>query len=80
MIGGGVGLLARFLLGNPATAPGAFALVGMGAVFAGIVRAPVTSIIMIFEMTNNYSIILPSMVANITSYALATRLDSTPHL
>lgn len=78
MIGGTVGLIARYALGNPAIEPGAFALVGMGAVFAGIVRAPVTSIIIIFEMTNNYSIILPLMVANITSYALASRLSPTP--
>jgi CIC family chloride channel protein len=78
MLGGVVGLLAQFLLKNPQTQAGAFALVGMGAVFAGIVRAPVTSIIIIFEMTNNYSIILPLMVANITSYALATRLSPVP--
>ncbi len=78
MIGGAVGILAQLMLGNPLTQPGAFALVGMGAVFAGIVRAPVTSIIIIFEMTNNYSIILPLMVANITSYALATKLSPTP--
>jgi CIC family chloride channel protein len=78
MLGGAVGLGAQYLLGNLATQPGAFALVGMGAVFAGIVRAPVTSIIIIFEMTDNYSIILPLMVANITSYALATELSPTP--
>jgi chloride channel protein, CIC family len=78
MIGGAVGLLTRFALSNSSTEPGAFALVGMGAVFAGIVRAPVTSIIIIFEMTRNYSIILPLMVANIISYVLATRLSPTP--
>jgi CIC family chloride channel protein len=78
MIGGVVGLGARYLLGEPLTQPGAFALVGMGAVFAGVVRAPVTSIIIIFEMTNNYSIILPLMVANIISYLLATKLSPTP--
>src|SRR5215831_584646 len=78
MLGGAIGLGAQHLLGNPATQPGAFALVGMGAVFAGIVRAPVTSIIIIFEMTNNYSIILPLMIANISSYVLATRLSPTP--
>ena len=78
MIGGAVGLLTRFALSTSLTEPGAFALVGMGAVFAGIVRAPVTSIIIIFEMTQNYSIILPLMVANIISYALATRLSPTP--
>ncbi len=78
MVGGIVGLLAGDLLGNSVTQPGAFALVGMGAVFAGIVRAPVTSIIIIFEMTNNYSIILPLMVANIISYVLASRLSPQP--
>ena len=50
----------------------------MGAVFAGIVRAPITSIVIIFEMTNNYSVILPLMAANITSYALARRLSPMP--
>ena len=78
MIGRAVGLLTRFVLSNAMTEPGAFALVGMGAVFAGIVRAPVTSIIIIFEMTHNYSIILPLMVANITSYVVATKLHPTP--
>ncbi|MGH9765698.1 MAG: chloride channel protein, partial [Blastocatellia bacterium] len=78
MLGGGVGILTQHLLGNPLTQPGAFALVGMGAVFAGVVRAPVTSIIIIFEMTNNYSIILPLMIANIISYALAMKLSPTP--
>ncbi len=78
MFGGIVGLLASHLLGTPVTQPGAFALVGMGAVFAGIVRAPVTSIIIIFEMTNSYSLILPLMVANITSYVLASKLSPRP--
>jgi CIC family chloride channel protein len=78
MFGGTVGLLASHLLANSVTQPGAFALVGMGAVFAGIVRAPVTSIIIIFEMTRSYSIILPLMVANITSYVLASKLSPQP--
>jgi CIC family chloride channel protein len=77
MLGGLVGLAAAGVLG-PGSQPGAFALVGMGAVFAGIVRAPITSIVIIFEMTNNYSVILPLMAANITSYALARRLSPTP--
>lgn len=78
MLGGVVGIVASALLGSPSTQPGAFVLVGMGAVFAGIVRAPITSIVIIFEMTNNYSIILPLMAANITSYALARRLSPMP--
>jgi len=78
MLGGVIGALASFALGSAHTQPGAFVLVGMGAVFAGIVRAPITSIVIIFEMTNNYSVILPLMAANITSYALARRLSPTP--
>jgi CIC family chloride channel protein len=78
MLGGMVGLLTHSIPGGLASQPGAFALVGMGAVFAGIVRAPITSIVIIFEMTGNYSMILPLMVANITSYALASKLSATP--
>jgi CIC family chloride channel protein len=57
--------------------PGAFALVGMGAVFVGVIRTPLTSILIIFEMTNDYALILPLMLANMTSYALARYLE--PH-
>ena len=49
-------------------ASGAYALVGMGAAFAGIVRVPLTSVIMIFEITRDYSIIVPLMIANLISY------------
>lgn len=78
MLGGVVGTLASAILADPGTQPGAFVLVGMGAMFAGVVRAPITSIVIIFEMTNNYSVILPLMAANITSYALARRLSPEP--
>ncbi len=57
---------------------GAFALVGMGAVFAGIIRAPMTSVLIIFEMTGAYSLILPLMVANMTAYALARHWRNIP--
>jgi CIC family chloride channel protein len=52
---------------------GAFALVGMGAVFAGVVRAPITSVLIIFEMTGGYGLVLPLMIANMTAYGLARR-------
>jgi CIC family chloride channel protein len=55
-------------------ARGAFALVGMGAVFAAVIRVPITSILLIFEMTYNYEIILPVMIANALAYAVASRL------
>ncbi len=78
MIGGVIGIVTQSVTGDIATQPGAFALVGMGAVFAGIVRAPVTSILIIFEMTDSYSIILPLMIANISSYVIASRMEPTP--
>ncbi len=52
---------------------GAFALVGMGAAMAGSLFAPVTAVIMIFEVTNNYFLILPLMIASIVSLAFARR-------
>ncbi len=53
---------------------GAFALVGMGAFFAAVIRAPFTSILMIFELTRDYNIMLPLMLANITAYVIAERI------
>jgi CIC family chloride channel protein len=43
----------------------------MGAVFAGTVRAPMTSILIIFEMTGGYGLVLPLMIANMSAFALA---------
>jgi CIC family chloride channel protein len=50
----------------------------MGAVFAGIVRAPMTSVVMIFEMTQDYAVIVPLMIANLVSLFLASRLQREP--
>ncbi len=57
---------------------GAFAVVGMGAVFAGIVRAPMTSILIVFEMTGGYGLVLPLMIANMTAFVLARYLRPVP--
>src|SRR5436189_5273306 len=50
----------------------------MGAVFAGIIRAPITSVLIIFEMTGSYVLILPLMISNMTAYALARHVRPTP--
>lgn len=71
MLGGTIGFLDVKLLNHPGHEIGAFALVGMGAVFAGIIRAPITSVLIIFEMTGSYGLILPLMIANMTAYGLA---------
>jgi len=58
--------------------PGAYALVGMGAAFAGIVRAPMTSVLIIFEMTQDYAVIVPLMIANLVSLFIASQLQHEP--
>jgi CIC family chloride channel protein len=78
MLGGTLGTFAhRFFPAYTAT-PGAYALVGMGAVFAGIVRAPMTSVLIIFEMTQDYAVIVPLMIANLVSLFLASRWQRKP--
>lgn len=74
MTGGVVGWIAHALFPSFSAGYGAYALVGMGAVFAGIIRAPMTSVLIIFEMTQDYYIILPLMVANLVSLAISRRL------
>jgi CIC family chloride channel protein len=75
MLGATVWHLLIFIEPNSKIAHGAFALVGMGAMFAAVVRVPITSILLIFEMTYNYEIILPLMIANAIAYAVASRLS-----
>jgi len=78
MLGGAIGSMAhRFLPGHTATA-GAYALVGMGTLFAGIVRAPMTSVLMIFEMTHDYAVIVPLMISNLVSFFISSRLQRHP--
>jgi CIC family chloride channel protein len=78
MIGGAVGSVAHQLFPGSTAGPGAYALVGMGTAFAGIVRTPLTSVIMIFEMTRDYSIIVPLMISNLISFMVSYRLQRQP--
>jgi CIC family chloride channel protein len=78
MLGGAVGTGAHRLFPAYTATPGAYALVGMGAVFAGIVRAPMTSVLMIFEMTQDYAVIVPLMIANLVSLFISSRLQRQP--
>lgn len=78
MAGGAMGGAAHFLLPDYTAGVGAYALVGMGAAFAGIIRVPLTSVIMIFEITRDYSIIVPLMIANLISYFISSRLQKEP--
>ncbi|HIQ05792.1 MAG TPA: CBS domain-containing protein [Anaerolineae bacterium] len=74
MLGGTFGLIVHQLWPQATANPGAYALVGMSAVFAGAAHAPVTAVIILFEMTGDYRIILPLMLATAISTILARHL------
>jgi CIC family chloride channel protein len=78
MVGASVGAVAHLLFPASTAGPGAYALVGMGAAFAGIVRTPLTSVIMIFEVTRDYTIIVPLMIANLIAYYISQKLQKEP--
>jgi CIC family chloride channel protein len=78
MMGGAVGSLAHLLLPEYTGSVGAYALVGMGTAFAGILRVPFTSVIMIFEITRDYSIIVPLMISNMISFFISQKLQKEP--
>jgi CIC family chloride channel protein len=78
MLGGAMGMLDGVLFHHAGEPIGAFALVGMGAVFSGIIRAPMTSVLIIIEMTSGYSLILPLMIANMSAYVLARHWRPVP--
>ena len=78
MAGGAVGMLVHRIAPFPTGDPGAYALVGMGTLFAGIIRAPMTSVFMIFEITQDYQILVPLMVANMLSFVISRRYQPVP--
>ena len=78
MIGGAVGHVAHLLFPESTAGPGAYALVGMGTAFAGIIRTPLTSVIMIFEVTRNYTIIVPLMISNLIAFYISQRFQREP--
>ena len=78
MLGGAFGYIDSLVFHHSSVDVGAFALVGMGAVFAGIIRAPITSVLIIFEMTGSYGLILPLMISNMTAFALARHFRPVP--
>ena len=78
MLGGAVGSVAHNLFPGYVATAGAYALVGMGTTFAGIVRAPMTSVVMIFETTRDYSVIVPLMISNLVSFFVSSRFQRQP--
>ena len=75
-LGAGYGQVLHDAVPQWATTPGAYALVGMGAVFAATARAPITAVIIIFELTGDYGIILPLMVAVVVATGISALLSA----
>jgi CIC family chloride channel protein len=71
LLGGIVGQLGNTFWPTIVIHPGAYALVGMAAVFAGAARAPITAILIVFEMSNDYRLILPLMLTTVVSTLVA---------
>ena len=78
MMGAAVGGVAHSLFPAVTAGPGAYALVGMGTAFAGIVRTPLTSVCMIFEITRDYTIIVPLMISNLIAFFISQKLQKMP--
>ncbi len=74
MLGAAVGGVEHALLPHLTASPATYALVGMGVLFAGFIRAPMTSVFMILEISGNYSIILPAVIANGAAYTISRAL------
>jgi chloride channel protein, CIC family len=78
MLGAAVGGAEHALLPHLSWSPGTYALVGMGVLFAGFLRAPMTSVFMVLEVSGNYSIIVPVIVANTVAYVISRTLLPVP--
>jgi len=73
--GGAFGVALAQLLPNASIRPEAYAIVGMGALVAASTHAPITGILLVFEMTNDYALVLPLMLATVISFLVARRLE-----
>jgi CIC family chloride channel protein len=74
MAGGAFGKGVNQIFPDITAPPGAYALVGMAALFGAAAHAPITGILILFEMTDNYRIILPLMFAVVVAYLMASSL------
>jgi len=77
MLGAAVGGAQHAVVPHLTGSAGTYALVGMGVLFAGFLRAPMTSVFMVLEVSGNYSIIVPVIVANTFAYVISRALQPT---
>jgi CIC family chloride channel protein len=78
MLGGAVGDIERIFFPHLTGSTGTYVLVGMGVLFAGFLRVPMTSVFMVLEVSGNYEIIVPVIVANTFSYLVSRSLQKIP--
>jgi CIC family chloride channel protein len=77
MLGGAVGGIEHHFFPWLTGGVGTYALVGMGTLFAGFLRVPLTSVFMVLEVSGNYSIILPVMISNTIAYLISRQYQRT---
>ncbi|MFP5230017.1 MAG: chloride channel protein [Acidobacteriota bacterium] len=75
MLGGAVGAFEKHFFPHLTGTVGAYSLVGMGVLFAGFLRVPLTSVFMVLEVSGNYSIILPIILANTLAFLISRSLQ-----
>lgn len=80
MLGGAVGTVEHIFFPTLTGSVGTYALVGMGVLFAGFLRVPITSVFMALEVSGDYTIILAVLVANMISYLISRKLQPVPAL
>ncbi|HEY7235188.1 MAG TPA: chloride channel protein [Gemmatimonadaceae bacterium] len=73
--GGAFGVALAQMMPHASIRPEAYAIVGMGALVAASTHAPITGILLVFEMTNDYALVLPLMLSTVISYLIARRLE-----
>ena len=78
MLGGAVGGVERHFYPHLTGTTGTYALVGMGVLFAGFLRAPMTSVFMVIELSGDYSIIVPVIIANAFAYFISRSFQPVP--
>ena len=78
MLGGAVGGVEHIFFPHLTGSTGTYVLVGMGVLFAGFLRVPMTSVFMVLEVSGNYEIVVPVIVANTFSYLVSRSLQAIP--
>src|SRR5260370_27599666 len=78
VLGGAVGGVEHVFFPHLTGSAATYVLVGMGVLFAGFLRAPMTSVFMVLEVSGNYEIIVPVIVANTFAYLVSRSLQPTP--